>query len=108
MDARGWNGFRPLLDDIYTNLVRLFYWNLEVGTLKNIEYTIDSRVRGKNIILTPTILSEITGIANARECIFISKPSHLEKYVSKKQMNEVISMNEKKEVTQTKHLKKGV
>ena len=93
MDALGWNGFRPLPNDVYTNLVRFFYYNLEVGTLENIEYTIDSRVRGKNIILNPKILSENTGIANAGECIFISKPSHLDKYVSKKRMNKVIVVN---------------
>ena len=64
MNALGWNGLRPLPKDVYTNLVRFFYCNLEVVTLENIEYTIDSRVQGKNIVLTPTILSEITGIAN--------------------------------------------
>ena len=106
MDALGWNGFQPLPKDVYTNSVRFFYCNLEVGNLDNIEYTIDLRVRGKSIILNPTILSEITGIDNAEECIFISKPSQLDQFVSKKCMNEIISMNGKIGVTQTMELKK--
>ena len=52
------------------------------------------------------IFSETTGITNAEECIFISKPSHLDRYVSKKIMNEVIAMNGKIRATSTKHLKK--
>ena len=60
----------------------------------------------RGVTLNPRILSEITGIANAGECIFISKPSQLDQYVSKKQMNEVIAMNKNIGVTQTKHLKK--
>ncbi|GFS38866.1 hypothetical protein Acr_00g0059940 [Actinidia rufa] len=80
--ALGWTRLRPLPKDVYTNLVRFFYCNLEVGNLDNIEYTIDTRVRGKNIVLNPTILSKITGIANAEECIFISKSSKFDQYVS--------------------------
>ena len=81
MNALGWNGLRPLPNEVYTNLVRFFYCNLEVGTLENIEYIIDTRVWVKNIVLTPTILFEITEIANVRECIFIRKPSQLDQYV---------------------------
>ena len=91
---------------MYTNLVRFFYCNLKVGNLENIEYTIDSRVRGKNIIRNPTILSEIIGIANVGDYIFISKPSQLDQYVSKKSMNEIIAKNGAIGVTQTKELKK--
>ena len=94
--------------NVSTNFVRFFYCNLEVGTLDNIEYTIDSRVRGKNTVLNYTILSEITKIVNTRECIIISKPSQLDQYVSKKTMYEVISVNGKIRFTDTKHLKKGV
>ncbi|GFZ18502.1 hypothetical protein Acr_27g0002410 [Actinidia rufa] len=82
MDALEWTIFRPLPKLAYTKLVRSFYCNLEVGTLDNIEYTIDSRVKGKNIVLNPMILSEITGIANAGECVFVSKSSHLDKYAT--------------------------
>ncbi|GFS29173.1 hypothetical protein Acr_00g0005660 [Actinidia rufa] len=82
MDALGWNGFQSLPDDVYKNLVRFFYYNLEVWDLDNIEYTIDSRVREKNIVLTPTAYSEITGIANVRDCIFIRKPSQLDQYIA--------------------------
>ena len=64
MSALGWDGFRPLPTDVYSQLVRLFYYNLEVSTLDNVEYSIDSKVRGKTIALTPTILSEITEITN--------------------------------------------
>ena len=106
MDSLRWNDLWPLPNDIYTNLVRFFYCNLEIGTLENIEYTIDSRVIRKNIVLTLTILFEITGIANTGEWIFISKSTHLDQYVSRKRMNEIIAVNEKVEVTQTKHLKK--
>ena len=100
MDALGWNRLRPLPNDVYNNLIRFYYCNLEVGNLDNIEYTIDTRVRGKNIVLNPMILSEIIGIANASECIFISKLTQLNQYVSKKWMNEVIAVNEKVGVTQ--------
>ena len=106
MEALGWDGFRPLPTDVYLNLVRFFYYNLEVGNLDNIEYTIDSKGRGKNIVLNPTILSEITEIANAGDCIFISKLSQLDQYVSKEHMNGVIVNNGAIGVTQTKQLKK--
>ena len=52
------------------------------------------------------ILSEITGIANAGECIFISKLTQLDQYVSKKWMNDIIAVKGKLGDTQTKHLKK--
>ncbi|GFY90943.1 hypothetical protein Acr_07g0011390 [Actinidia rufa] len=106
LDALGWNGLRPLPTDVYSNLVRFFYCNLEVENLDNIEYTIDTRVRGKTIVLNPTILSEIIGITNVGDCIFINKPSKLDKYVERKRMNEVISINGALEATQTKELKR--
>ena len=81
LDALGWNGLHPLPTDVYLNLVRFFYYNLEVGNLDSIEYTIDTKVRGKTIVCNPTILSKIMGIANVRDCIFINQPSHLEKYL---------------------------
>ena len=59
--------------------------------MDNIEYTIEIKVRGKTIVLNPTILYEIRGFPNKEECMFINKPSQLEKYVQRKQMNEVIS-----------------
>ncbi|XP_057488693.1 uncharacterized protein LOC130774654 [Actinidia eriantha] len=105
MNALGWTNFRPIPKLAYTKLVRSFFCNLEVGNLDNLEYTIDSRVRGKNIVLTPTILSEITGITNEGELVFISKPSHLDKYVSKTQLYEVIAIEGVARVTDTKHLK---
>ena len=52
MEPRGWDGFRPLPTDVYLNLVRFFYYNLEVGNLG----TLNSRVRGKDIILNLIIL----------------------------------------------------
>ena len=84
MDVLEWNGIQPLPNDVYTNLVRFFYYNLKVKNLDNIEYTIDTRVQGKDIVLNLTILSEITEIATMGECIFISKPSQLDQYVNKK------------------------
>ena len=84
VEALGWGGLLPLPTDVYLNLVRFFYCNLKERNMDNIEYTINTKVRGKTIILNPTILSEITGIPNTRECIFINKPSQLEKYVQQK------------------------
>ena len=78
---------------------------MEVGNLDNVEYTIDTRVRGKNIVLNPTILSEITGIPNEGEFIFISKPSHLTKYVSKRQLYDIIVGKGITKVIDTKHLR---
>ncbi|GFZ01084.1 hypothetical protein Acr_14g0007190 [Actinidia rufa] len=93
-------------NEIYSKLVRLFYCNLEVGNLYTLEYTIDSKVRGKTIVLTPTTLSEITGIANEGELVFISKPSQLKEYVSKSTMYDVIAGENIVKVTETVHLKK--
>ena len=106
MDALGWNGLQPLPYDVYSNLVRLFYCNLKIGNLDNVEYTIDSKVRGKSIILNPMILFEIIGIVITGDCIFISKPSKLDQYVSTKSMYEIIAKDKAVEVTQTKELKK--
>ena len=78
---------------------------MEVGNLDNVEYTIDTRVKGKNIVLNPTILSEITGIPNEGEFIFISKPNHLTKYVSKRQLYDIIVGEGTTKVTYTKHLR---
>ncbi|GFS42904.1 hypothetical protein Acr_00g0082430 [Actinidia rufa] len=64
------------------------------------------RPRAKNIVLNPTILSEITGITNAEECIFISKPSQLKRYVNKRTMYDVISGESVVKITETIHLKK--
>ena len=98
--------FYPFLTDVYSKLVRLFYCNLEVGTLDNIEYSIDSKVSSKTIILTLMILSEITGITNEGEFIFICKPSQLKRYVNKKTMHNVIAEENVVKVTDTIHLKK--
>ena len=68
-------GLLPLPTDVYSNLVRFFYYNLEVGNLDNIMFTIDTKVREKDIVVNPTILSEITWIPNSSEFIFINKPS---------------------------------
>ena len=59
-------------------LVRLFYYNLEVGTLENDEFTIDTKVRGKQIALNPIILSNIIGVPNVGESIFIDKTESIE------------------------------
>ena len=75
LKALGWDGLCPLPTDMYSILVKFFYFNLEVRNLANIEYKIDSRVRGRNIVLNPTILSEITEITYVGDCIFINKPS---------------------------------
>ena len=83
--------------------MRLFYCNLEVGTLDNIEYSIDSKVRGKIIVLTLTILSEITRIANEGEFTFLSKPSQLKRYVNKRTMYDVITGENVVKVTDTIH-----
>ena len=53
MESLGWDGLQPLPTNVYSNLVRFFYYNLGIGNLDNIEYTIDLRVRGKDIVLIP-------------------------------------------------------
>ena len=78
-----WDGLLSLQTYVYSNLVRFFYNNLEARNLDNIEYTIDTKVRGKIIVLNTTIIYEIMGIPNMGDCIFINKPSQLEKYVQK-------------------------
>ena len=98
MEPRGWDGFRPLPTDVYLNLVRFFYYNLEVGNLG----TLNSRVRGKDIILNLIILSRDHGDPHARDCIFISKPIYPDKYVNKKHKNEVIAKNGAIGVTEIK------
>ncbi|GFY80649.1 hypothetical protein Acr_01g0004580 [Actinidia rufa] len=105
MDALGWTNFYPLPKLAYTKLLRSFYYNLKVRNLNNLEYTIDSRVRGKDIIPNPKILSEIIGIPNEGKCIFISKTNHLDKFVSKKHMYEVISGEGKTMLTDVKHIR---
>ena len=45
VEQQGWEGIMPLPTSMYSNLVILFYCNLEVGTPDNEELTIDSRVR---------------------------------------------------------------
>ena len=62
VEALGWDELLPLPTDEYSNSVKFFDCNLEVGNLVNIEYTIDTKVRGKTIVLNLMILSEITGI----------------------------------------------
>ena len=52
------------------------------------------------------ILSETTEIPNMGDCIFINKPSQLEKYVERKRMNKVISIRGTLGASETKDLKK--
>ena len=105
MDKLEWSNFCPISKCVYTKLVRAFYCNLEVRNLDNVEFTIDIKVRGKDIVLNPSILSDITVIPNEGEFIFISKPSHLTKYMSKRQLYDVIAEDGAKKVTDTKHLR---
>ncbi|GFY97640.1 hypothetical protein Acr_12g0001810 [Actinidia rufa] len=44
IEAQGWEGLVHLPTDIYSTLVRLLYYKLEVGTLENDEFTIDKKV----------------------------------------------------------------
>ena len=62
--ALGWSALIPLPTSVYSELVRYFYCNLEVGNLDKPEFTIDSYVRGKHIELNPTIQSQIIGVPN--------------------------------------------
>ncbi|GFS40275.1 hypothetical protein Acr_00g0067500 [Actinidia rufa] len=106
-DECTWVGWPPT--STYGSLLQIgktILLQLEIGNLNNVEYSIDSKFRGKTIVLTPTVLSEITGIANEGEFIFISKPSQLKKYVSKRSMYDVISGQNVVKVTDTIHLKK--
>ena len=76
--AQGWERMLPRPTDAYLSLVRFFYYNLEVGTLENNEFPIDTRVRGNNIVLNPIIFSNIIGVPNDRDSVFIDKPSILD------------------------------
>ncbi|GFY95346.1 hypothetical protein Acr_10g0007310 [Actinidia rufa] len=102
----GWNTLIPLSKNVYSDLVRYFYCNLEVGNLDNAEFTIDSYVRGKHIILNPTILSQIIGVPNDGELIFLEKPSQLKNHVNKTEMNETVSIHGTVGASQHKELKK--
>ena len=66
--------------DVYSDLVRLFYCNLEIGNPDNFEFTIESRVY-ENIIQNPSILSEIIGVPMIWDHIFIKKPSQLDSFI---------------------------
>ncbi|GFZ06751.1 hypothetical protein Acr_18g0009210 [Actinidia rufa] len=102
----GWNTLIPLPKNVYSDLVRYFYCNLEVGNLDNAEFTIDSYVRGKHIVLNPTILSQIIGVPNDGELIFLEKPSQLKNHVNKAEMNETVSIHGTVGASQHKELKK--
>ncbi|GFS41478.1 hypothetical protein Acr_00g0074560 [Actinidia rufa] len=102
----GWNTLIPLPKNVYSDLVRYFYCNLEVGNLDNAEFTIDSYVRGKHIVLNPTSLSQIIGVPNDGELIFLEKPSQLKNHVNKAEMNETVSIHGTVGASQHKELKK--
>ncbi|GFZ02654.1 hypothetical protein Acr_15g0012620 [Actinidia rufa] len=102
----GWNTLIPLPKNVYSDLVRYFYCNLEVGNLDNAEFTIDSYVRGKHIVLNPTVLSQIIGVPNDGELIFLEKPSQLKNHVNKAEMNETVSIHGTVGASQHKELKK--
>ena len=57
-------------------------------------------------MLNSTILSQIIGVPNEGETIFINKSSQLKNYVDRAEMNEKVLINESIGATQTKELNK--
>ena len=107
VETQGWERMMPLPTKVYSTLVEtLLLCDLEIRTLENDECTIKKRVRGKNIVLTPSILSEIIGVPNARDNIFIDKPNTLDQIEHKRTLNEAISIRGTLGASQTKELKK--
>ena len=106
VQALGWSALIPLPTSVFSDLVRYFYCNLEIGNLDNSEFTIDSYVRGKHIELNPTILSQIIGVPNEGDLIFIDKPSKLKNHVDRAEMNEIVSIHGTVGASQNKELKK--
>ncbi|GFZ18363.1 hypothetical protein Acr_27g0001020 [Actinidia rufa] len=104
--ALGWSALIPLPTSLYSDLVRYFYCNLEVGNLDKPEFSIDSYVRGKHIELNPTILSQIIGVPNEGELIFLDRPSQLKNHVNRAEMNEIISIRGTVGASHHKDLKK--
>ena len=104
--ALGWSALIPFPTSVYSDLVRYFYCNLEVGNLDNPEFTIYSYVRGKHIELNPTILSQIISVPNEGELIFIEKPSQLKNHVNRAEMNDTVSIRGTVGANQHKDLKK--
>ena len=47
MNAIGWNNIRPLSERVYSKLVRLFYYNLEVGNLKTSSTSLTQKLEAK-------------------------------------------------------------
>ena len=45
VETQGWEEMMPLPTNVYSNLVKLFNYNLEVGTLDNVEFTLYSRFK---------------------------------------------------------------
>ncbi|GFZ11218.1 hypothetical protein Acr_22g0006160 [Actinidia rufa] len=104
--ALGWSALIPLPTSVYSDLVRYFYCNLEVENLDKPEFSIDSYVRGKHIELNPTILSQIIGVPNEGELIFLDRPSQLKNHVNRAEMNEIVSIRGTVGASHDKDLKK--
>ena len=47
MNAIGWNNIRPFPKRVYSKLVRLFYYNLEVGNLKTSSTSLTQKLEAK-------------------------------------------------------------
>ena len=106
VEARGWEGLMSLPMSVYSNLVSLFYCNLEVETLDNVEFTIDTTVIGKDIVLTPSILFNIIGAPNIGDNTFIDKPSTLDMLAHKSMLYKEISIRGSVGASITKEFKK--
>ncbi|GFS37512.1 hypothetical protein Acr_00g0052350 [Actinidia rufa] len=104
--ALGWSALIPLPTSVYSDLVRYFYCNLEVENLDKPKFSIDSYVRGKHIELNPTILSQIIGVPNEGELIFLDRPSQLKNHVNRAEMNEIVSIRGTIGASHHKDLKK--
>ena len=96
--------FDASFDECILEFGEIFYCNLEIENLDNDEFTIDTRIRVNDIILNPTILSQMINVPNMGDN-FINKPSQWKQYEDRVTMNETISIKETLGATQTKELK---
>ena len=70
------------------------------------KFTIDAKVKGKNIVLTLSILFNIIGVPNVGDGLFIDKPSTLDKLTYKSMLNKEISIKGSLGASITKELVK--
>ena len=80
VEAQGWKEMMPLYTKVYSEYLRLIYYNLEIGNIENIEFTVESKVGRKNIVLNLSTLSEIINTPMIGDHIFLDNQNQLDRY----------------------------